>query len=101
MANGILEAVSRPIQYIHMPVPKERNDEAYFRPLTALALPAGTALYLGLVHEGDPKGNVAKLAAARKHAKVTGVAAECGLGRGNPDAFADVLEQHRRLAEGR
>ena len=101
MANGIFEAVARPIQYIHMPVPKDRNDEAYFLPLAELALPVGTALYLGLVHEEDPEGNALKLASARNHAKVTGVAAECGLGRGDPNAIAGVLEQHRRLAEGR
>ena len=100
MGNGIVAAVIRPIQYIHMPVPKDRSDDAYFRPLADLALPAGTALYLGLVHEGDAEGNAAKLAAARKHATVAGIAAECGLGRGDPDGFADVLDQHRRLAEG-
>ena len=100
MANGIFQSVERPIQYIHMPVPKDCNDTLYFRPLDELALPAGTALYLGLVHEGDPEGNAVKLASACNHAKVTGVAAECGLGRGDPDALAEVMEQHRRLAEG-
>ncbi len=99
IANGILGAVARPVQYIHMPVPRDRSDDAYFSPLDDLRLPAGTALYLGLVHEGDPQGNAAKLAAARSHALVAGVAAECGLGRGDPDTLPDVLEQHRRLAE--
>ena len=100
MANGMFQAVARPIQYIHMPVPKDRNDMPYFHPLDELALPAGTSLYLGLVHEGDPEGNAVKLASARNHAEVTGVAAECGLGRGDPDALSEVMEQHRRLAEG-
>ena len=99
MANGIAGAVGRPIQYIHMPVPKDRSDEAFFRPLAGLALGAGTALYLGLVHEGDPEGNARKLALARSFATVAGIAAECGLGRGEPDALPDILEQHRLLAE--
>ena len=99
IANGLLDAAGRPVQYIHMPVPRDRNDEAYFSPLDGLRLPAGTALYLGLVHEGDPQGNAAKLAAARRHVPVAGVAAECGLGRGDPDTLTDVLEQHRLLAE--
>ena len=83
-----------------MPVPKDRNDTAYFHPLDKLALPAGAALYLGLVHEGDPEGNAIKLASARNHAEVAGVAAECGLGRGDSAALTEVMEQHRRLAEG-
>ena len=100
MTNGICNAVSRPIQYVHMPVPKNRNDDAYFTPLDALRLSVGTALYLGLVHEGDPEGNAAKLATARKHVPVAGVGAECGLGRGDPEGLPDVLEQHNLLATG-
>ena len=99
MANGIVGAVSRPLKYIHMPVLKDRDDDDYFRPLTDLALPDGTALYLGLIHEGDAAGNTAKLAAARKYHTGAGFSAECGLGRGDPDALTDILDQHRRLAE--
>ncbi len=99
IANGLLETIARPVQYIHMPVPKDRGDAAYFEPLASLALPQETALYLGLVHEGDAEGNARKLAEARRHTAVSGVAAECGLGRGDPDTLAEVLEQHRMLAE--
>ena len=89
----------RPVQYIHMPVPRDRSDTAFFEPLADLALKGGTALYLGLVHEGDPEGNARKLAEARKFATVAGIAAECGLGRGDPDTLTDILEQHRLLAK--
>ena len=99
IANGISDAVDRPVQYIHMPVPKDRSDTAFFEPLADLALEDGTALYLGLVHEGDPEGNARKLAEARKFATVSGIAAEYGLGRGDPDSLADILKQHRLLAE--
>ncbi len=99
MANGIAGSVSRPVRYIHMPVPRERGDEAFFRPLEDLALGEGTALYLGLVHEGDAEGNANKLAQARKFAAVAGIAAECGLGRGDPASLLDMIEQHRLLAE--
>ena len=99
MANGIAGAVTRSVQFIHMPVPKDRSDDAFFRPLADLALKEGTALYLGLVHEGDPEGNARKLAEARRFATVSGIAAECGLGRGDPEALPDILEQHRLLAE--
>ena len=99
IANGIAGAVDRSVQFIHMPVPRDRGDDAFFRPLAELALKDGTALYLGLVHEGDPEGNARKLAAARRFATVSGIAAECGLGRGDPEALPDILEQHRILAE--
>ena len=42
MANELTAAVSRRIDYIHMPVPKDRNDEAYFAPLADLELSADT-----------------------------------------------------------
>ena len=60
-----------------MPVPRNRGDEAFFRPLAGLELRADTALYLGLVHEGVPGGNPRKLAQAGKFAAVSGIAAEC------------------------
>jgi len=94
MANGISRAAGRPVQYIHMPVPKDRNDETYFAPLAGLDLPAGTELYLGLVHEGDAEGNARKLALARRFATVAGVAAECGLGRSDPARIDAVLSAH-------
>lgn len=100
IAQGILGTVKRPVQYIHMPVPKDRNDEAYFRPLKLLRLPEGTDLYLGLVHAGDAKGNARKLELARTHVPVAGISAECGLGRGKPELLSGVLDEHRRLAEG-
>src|SRR5215475_8258153 len=49
-ANALAGAVTRPITYVHMPVPIERSDEAYFQPLENLRLPTSTELFLGLVH---------------------------------------------------
>lgn len=98
IANGIVKAVSRAVQYIHMPVPKDRNDEAYFMPLTGLKLPEGTALYLGLVHAGDAANSAVKLRTAQKFATVSGVAAECGLGRGDPEKFELILDDHLSVA---
>lgn len=97
IANAISSGASRPVQYIHMPVPDDRNDEPYFAPLKDLNLSTGTDLYLGCVHHGDPDGNARKLQTARKFTAVAGVGAECGLGRGKPERFDDVLEQHRKL----
>jgi hypothetical protein len=100
IANGLVKAVNRPIQYIHMPVPIERNDEGYFAPLAKIDLPVGTDLLLGCVHGADPEGNAIKLAKAQKYATIAGIGAECGVGRiEDHSRLTDILEQHRCLAE--
>src|SRR5262245_47611933 len=53
MANRLSERVARPIQLIHMPVPRDRSDDAYYVPLRRLALRPQTELALGLVHVTD------------------------------------------------
>jgi hypothetical protein len=99
MANGVAAGVGRPIQFFHMPVPKGRTDDAYFAPLDDLRLAAGTALYLGLVHHDDAVGDRARLAAARRHADVDGVATECGMARGDPARLTALLAAHVGAAE--
>jgi hypothetical protein len=44
-------------------------------------------------------GNAARLAAARRHAQVDGVATECGMGRGDPPRFPALLAAHVQTAE--
>lgn len=99
MCHGIVAAVRRPIQFFHLPVPKDRDDDAYFRPLTALALPAETELLLGLVHYDDEAGDARRLAAARRFAATAGVSTECGWGRADPHRVAGYLASLRRAAE--
>jgi hypothetical protein len=45
-ANALAAAIARPLAYVHMPVPIERADDAFHRPLRELALPSTTELYL-------------------------------------------------------
>jgi hypothetical protein len=99
MTNAVSAGVRRPIQFFHLPVPKPRTDDAFFAPLAGLRLPPETELYLGLVHRDDMAGNAARLAAARRHAQVNGVATECGMARGDPERFPELLEAHVRTAE--
>src|SRR4051794_41137327 len=49
-SNRVSQRISRPIQLIHMPVPRDRADDAYFAPLQRLRLQPETELCLGLVH---------------------------------------------------
>ncbi|MDA0240867.1 MAG: hypothetical protein O3A84_12690, partial [Proteobacteria bacterium] len=98
MADGILGAVKRKITYLHLPVPRERDDEGYFAPLSGLAMPAETDLYLGCVHPGDDAANSRKLALASAQVKISGIGSECGWGRGDPEALAAILDAHKALA---
>ncbi|NQV55307.1 MAG: hypothetical protein HQ503_05555 [Rhodospirillales bacterium] len=99
MTRGIVNAVSRTVQFIHLPVPRDRTDGAYFAPLKDLNLPETTDLYLGLIHHGDGAGDIKRLHEAQKVVRVAGVASECGWGRGDPERIGEYLEAHRALAE--
>lgn len=99
MANAVAARLGRSIDYFHMPVPRSRDDDGYFEPLAQLALAASTELYLGLVHFDDPRGDARRLAAASRHARVDGVACECGMGRGNPERLQSLLRAHAALIE--
>ena len=99
IVNAITAGVRRPIQFFHLPVPKPRTDDAYFAPLEKLRLRAETELYLGLVHNDDPAGNAARLAAAKRHARIDGVATECGMARGDPARFPALLAAHAETAQ--
>ena len=73
MVNAVCAGVRRSIDFFHLPVPKPRTDDAFFAPLDGLNLRPDTELYLGLVHRDDMAGNAARLAGARRHARVDGV----------------------------
>ena len=99
MANGVLARLSRPVQFLHVPVPRARDDAAYFAPLAALRLPPGCELHLGLLHPGDGDGDRRRIAAARAVVPEFGVATECGWGRADPGRVPGLLESHRRAVE--
>ena len=99
MANAIAAGVKRPIQFFHMPVPKPRTDDAFFAPLKNLKLGPETELYLGLVHYNDAAGDAARLAAARRHARVDGVGTGCGMARGDPARLPALLAAHVKAVE--
>jgi hypothetical protein len=98
ITNLVAPRLIRPLNFIHMPVPKNRSDDAYFAPLRNLKTSPETELYLGLVHLDDREGNRARLATARRYVSVAGVASECGWGRGEPERVPGLLESHRELA---
>jgi hypothetical protein len=99
MTRGLATRLHRRIDFLHLPVPKDRTDDGYFAPLADLSLPAQTALYLGLIHYADPVGDRARIAAAHKVVPRFGVASECGWGRTDPARVPGLLAAHRNAVE--
>jgi hypothetical protein len=99
IANGVRQALARRIDFLHMPVPRDRTDAAYFRPLAQLAGSADSTLYLGLIHHDDRDGDLARIRAARAFVDAFGVASECGWGRTDPGRVPGLLASHRAAAE--
>ncbi|MBS0522401.1 MAG: hypothetical protein JSS04_02105 [Proteobacteria bacterium] len=99
MMEGIAAATKRPIDFFHIPVPKECTDEAYYAPLRKWKRPAGTELYLGLLHHDDDMGDRKRVAVARQFIPDFGLSAECGWGRTEPGRLPGLLKGHRAAAE--
>lgn len=100
IANGVAAGLTRPLNWIHLPVPKDRDDDAYYQPLSSLTLPEETELYLGLVHITDGEtGANNRIAAASKHVRNFGVATECGFGRRPRDTLEPLMSIHSTVSE--
>ena len=101
MANAISAAISRPIAFVHMPVPRDRNDEAYFAPLSGLRLHPETKLFLGLIHLTDgAAGARRRIATADRFANGYGISTECGWGPRDPATIPELLSIHAEVAVG-
>lgn len=101
VANALSERIARRIDFLHMPVPIERSDDAYFAPLKQLRLATGTELFLGLLHDQDGEaGNAARIAAADKFVARFGLSTECGWGRRNREEVDAIMRMHAAMAGG-
>jgi methionine synthase II (cobalamin-independent) len=99
-ANALSHTVRRRVNWLHMPVPRDRVDDDYFSPLRELAIDAHTEIYLGLVHFTDGvEGARRRIAAANKVISHYGIATECGFGRRSPETVLPLLDLHRKIAE--
>jgi hypothetical protein len=98
MADAAAAAIERPIDYYHMPVPRDRADDAYFEPLDNFN-PGDARLYLGLIHvTGGVDTSLGLLETAKRHAQGFGVATECGFGRRAPETMPELIDVHRKIA---
>lgn len=99
MANRIAKDLGRKLNWLHLPVPKERSDGQYYRPLRDLQLRPETELYLGLVHAVDgADGTLKRIAAARQYVSRFGVATECGCGRRPPEVLPELMKIHSEVS---
>jgi hypothetical protein len=99
LSNRLLAQLARRLTWLHMPVPIARADDAYFAPLRRLALPAGTELFLGLIHPADGiEGARRRIDAAKRYVASFGVATECGMRFYPPAGIGELLSLHRAAA---
>jgi len=98
-ANDVCALVKRPVNWVHMPVPRQRDDAAYFAPLKNLKLKPRMQLFLGLVHKHDGlEGARRRIAAASAFYPSFGIATECGMGRRPPEVIPALLALHHEIA---
>jgi hypothetical protein len=95
VANAVSARAARTIEWIHLPVPQNRDDTTYFAPLRGLALRPETKLFLGLVHSGDGvEGTRRRMAMADRFVSDYGIATECGFGRRPAESIPALLKIH-------
>ena len=114
-ANAIIQRLTRPVGYLHMPVIPEHTSSD-FATLKNLHLPAGCKFYLGLINLSDGvPGARQRVEAAQAVVSDFGVAFFCGLGhypsgahaaqlvppthaRATPETIGQVLDLHQQVA---
>ncbi len=96
-ANAVITASARDLTWLHLPVPIERDDEAYYAPLADLTYDG--ELYIGLVHREDgSEGARRRIAVAQRFVPTFGVATECGIGRAPEGTTEGILQTHAEVA---
>ena len=96
----ILAQLKPTLQYVHIPAPKRRDDDAYYPPLDALCLPEDCDLYLGVIHHDDREVDRRRIAAAARTVPDFGIAIEWGSGRADPGRAPGHLASQRVALEG-
>ena len=99
MLNEAAVRAGRPVDFVHVAVPIDRSDEAYFAPLRDLRV-GDARVFLGLVHFHDGvDGSLKRARTAGKFLADFGIATECGFGRRQPETLPELLRIHRSVAE--
>lgn len=99
LGNLFARSTKHTLAWIHMPVPADRTDEAYFKPLRELATGPETELFLGVVHDDGADATKRRIAAAETVRKDFGIATECGMARArNVETARKLFQIHAEAA---
>ena len=99
MANHGCRAAGRRVDYVHMAVPRDRKDAAYFAPLQEWDIGDCTTV-LGLVHHTDGEaGTRERIAQAKAVLPNFAIATECGFGRRPKEQIPELLNIHCRVLD--
>jgi ubiquinone/menaquinone biosynthesis C-methylase UbiE len=99
IANALAASLDRPLNWVHLPLPREGDVASAVAPLAQLRLHPATELYLGLL---DPtgRGDAAseRVRVAHEAAGEFGIATPCGWGRLPPAVVPTLVELHARTS---
>jgi hypothetical protein len=99
LANVLAKQMNHRLDWGPMPVPADRDDVDYFRPLADLRFRISKH-YLGLVHHRDGiDGALSRIRTAQKVLAEFGVTTECGLGRRRPETIPVFLNTFLRVSD--
>jgi hypothetical protein len=108
LVNAVTSATERGPDFVSFTVPQDRDDSAYFEPLSGLRTGSDTELNLALVpyHPADQApGTTARqiehidsaLAASVGGARDWGICTECGMGRVDAGDVPELLDLHSTI----
>ncbi|KAJ5638853.1 hypothetical protein N7528_001243 [Penicillium herquei] len=86
------------IDWLHVPVPQDRDDVKYFEPLRELNLGQNGHLFLGLIHFDDEEGNLRRIKAGQAVVPNFGIGTECGMGRTPVEQLENILHAMRKAS---
>jgi ubiquinone/menaquinone biosynthesis C-methylase UbiE len=99
IANAIAAGLRRPLNWVHIPVSRQRDCGTFLAPLRDLRLAPATELYLGVVEPGESAEKADEwIAAAHKLVGEFGVATPCGWGRLAPGDVPALMAAHVALS---
>jgi hypothetical protein len=98
IANALAASLDRPLNWVHMPLPREGDVGAAVAPLADLRLQPQTELYLGLLDPAGEGDAAERVRVAHEAAGDFGVATPCGWGRLPPASVPVLIELHVRTS---
>jgi len=103
VSNEVAAQAGRSVNWVAFTVPQNRRDPAFFEPLSRLALPQETEIYLALVPyhpaEQEPGTTEEQVRLVDEHLYSVewGICTECGMARAEREDVPGLLDLHREI----